>query len=299
MTRILFLLCICFLSSFAKAQDLNCRVQVLSANIQVTNKQIFETLETAIYDFLNTRKWTTDIIQIQERIDFNLIINITEWDGSNKFNATAQIISTRPVYNTSYNTPILNLSDKDWRFTYTESEALEINETGNRNNLTSMLAFYAYFVIGLDYDTYSPLGGTPYFQKAQSILNDAQNLSENGWKAFEDTRNRYWMVENVTNPSFRPYRQALYQYHRLGLDRMNDKMDEGRKAIVECLPLLKKVFSAQPGAFMLQLFFTSKVDEMVNIFSKINPSEKGKIIEQLIELNPANGSKYQKILTAN
>lgn len=297
MRYLLLFLCSLFIFQKSSAQDLNCKVQVLSASIQSSDKRIFETLKTSIFDFMNNRKWVSDIIQVQERIECTIILNITEWDGSSQFKATAQIVSSRPVYNTSYNSPILNLNDKDIAFTYTESQALEFNETGNRNNLTSVLAFYAYLVIGMDYDTFSLEGGTPYFQKAQAIVSDAQNLPERGWKAYEDTRNRYWMLENITSAAFKPYRKAQYQYHRLGLDRMQDKMDEGRKAIADCLPLLNTAFQEKRQAFMTQVFFFTKVDELVNIFSKANPSDKASIVNQLSELDPSDATKYQKILT--
>lgn len=297
MRSLLILFVTTLFSLAAQSQDLNCKVQVISASIQNTDKQrVFETLKNSIFDFMNNRKWTPDIIQIQERIECTMILNVTEWDGSSEFKANLQLVSSRPVFNSSYNSTLINLSDKDIQFTYTESQALDFNEAGNKNNLTSILAFYAYFVVGLDYDTFSLEGGTPYFQKAQTIVNDAQNLTEKGWKAYEDTRNRYWLAENMLSPAFKPFRQMLYQYHRLGLDKMNDKMDDGRKAIMTCIPLLQRVNNDKRGAFMLQIFFSSKSDELVNIFSKASSSDKSQIVTDLSTIDPANGVKYQKIL---
>lgn len=297
MRSFLILFVAILLAPAVQAQDLNCKVQVISASIQNTDKQrVFETLKNSIFDFMNNRKWTPDIIQVQERIECTMILNVTEWDGSSEFKANLQLVSSRPVFNSSYNSTIINLSDKDIQFTYTESQALDFAEAGNKNNLTSLLAFYAYFIVGLDYDTFSLEGGTPYFQKAQTIVNDAQNLTEKGWKAYEDTRNRYWLVENMLSPAFKPFRLMLHQYHRLGLDKMNDKMDDGRKAIMACIPLLQRVNNDKRGAFMLQIFFSSKSDELVNIFSKASSSDKAQIVTDLSTIDPANGVKYQKIL---
>lgn len=301
MKKIALLISLVLYCSLGQAQDLFCKVQVTSAtkDIQMTPafQNLLKTLQTSIFEFMNNRKWTEDIIQPNERIEVNLLINIVAWDQANQFSATAQVQLVRPVYGTSYNSQVLNLSDKDWAFTYNESEALEFVETGNKSNLTSMLAYYAYLLIGMDYDTFSLEGGTPYFTKAQAIVNNAQNNAEKGWKPYEDTRNRYWIVENLLNSSLRPYRQVMYQYHRLGMDMMSQKLEEGRKVISECIPLLQRAKLERPSGVIFSLFFSAKVDEIVNIYSKADENTKTMVVAKFSEMDPANGTKYQKILT--
>lgn len=245
----------CFINQ-GFAQDLNARVQILTPQIQSVNKRIVETLETAITDFLNGRKWSNDSFRPQERIDCNLVITITEWDGSSpNFKAEAQIQSSRPVYNASYNSTLLNLSDKNFDFYYTEGQALDFSEQNYIANLSSLLAFYAEVIVGLDYDSFSNLGGSPYFTKAQTTLNNSQNSSNLGWKAFEGLRNRYWLIENLNNKSFLPLRAALYRYHRNGLDEMADNPSKGRKAVLDLLPDLEKIDQLKQGAMLTQLFY--------------------------------------------
>ena len=297
MLKKLFLLLFLNILAFSlPAQDLSCKVQVLSPKIQATDKHIFKVLEGAISEFMNNRKWSNDVFQVQERIECIFIITVNQWDGDQRFEASAQIQLSRPVYGTTYNSPLLNLSDQDFGFTYAESQALDFSESSNLSNLTSILAYYAFIMIGMDYDTFSLEGGTPYYQKAQNIVNNAQNTSEKGWKAFEDTRNRYWLVENLLSSGFKPMRQVFYQYHRKGMDVLSQKPEEGRAQIEGCLPLLQKVFREKPGSMILALFFNAKTDEMVNVLSKSTPSEKPKLVEMLSEMDAANINKYRLIL---
>lgn len=299
----LFFIFFLLLSLHAFSQDINCRVQVLSVSkgveVNATDKKIFEDLQKAISEFMNTHKWTNDVIQPNERLECNLVINITEKVAADQFKATAQILSSRPVYGTSYNTTLFNFNDENWSFNYVENQPMEFSETNNQNNLTSMLAYYAYIILGIDYDTFSLMGGTPYFQKAQTIVNNSQNMTGDvkGWKAYESTKNRYWYPENALNPSFKPLRESLYLYHRKGLDVMSSNLEEGKTQINDCLPLIQKVYRDKPNSMMMTLFFTAKADELVNIFSKSDPAVKAKVVATLSEVDPGNISKYQKILT--
>jgi len=288
---VLILLAGCFLSS-VKAQDLNARVQLLSPQVQNTNKRVLDVLEVAIRDFLNNRKWSSDNFLSQERIDCSLIINILEWDGSSNFKAEAQIQSSRPVYGTSYNTTVLNLSDKDFSFTYTEGQPMDFSDQNYISNLTSLLAYYAYIIVGMDYDSFSKLSGTPYYNKAQTILNNAQNAPFTGWKAFENMKNRFWLVENLTNKAYNPVRETVFDYHRNGLDIMYDNQTKGRKEIVGLLPQLQKIDRQKQGSMINQVFFTAKADELVNIISQLSPQERMKSYNILTSLDPANISKY-------
>ncbi len=293
MKRLFFSIIFLFTGCFVNAQDLNARVQVLSPLVQNTNKRPLEVLETAIREFLNNRKWSTDALLSQERIDCNFVIKINEWDGSSNFKAEAQIQSSRPVYGSSYNSTIINLSDRNFDFNYSEGQPLDFSEQQYISNLTSLLAFYANIIVGLDYDTFSKFGGSAYYTKAQAILNVAQNAPYNGWKAFEDLRNRFWLIENLTNKSFNPIHETLYTYHKNGLDVMAESASKGRKVIAGALPDLLKIDKQKQGSVLNQVFFTSKSDEIVNIFSKADAQEKIKMYNLLVELDPPNISKYE------
>lgn len=294
MRYVLFLV-ICISTLRAYAQDLNARVQVLSPQIQSANKRALEVLETGIKDFLNNRKWTTDRLQSQERIDCNFVITITEWDGSSNFKAEAQIQSSRPVYGTSYNSTVLNITDKNFDFAYAEGQPLDFSEEVFINNLTSLLGYYAYIITGLDYDTFSKFGGTTYYNRAQTVLNNAQNAPYTGWKGFDGLRNRYWLIENLTNKTYNPIRESLYHYHRNGLDVMSENAQKGRKAIASVLPELQKIDKQKQGSMLTQLFFTAKADELVGIFSSSDPQERMKAYNILLDTDPANTSKYDAL----
>ncbi len=286
-------------SKISFAQDVNCRVQILTPSIQSSDKQIFTEMEKAIFEFINNTKWTNDIIQINERIDLNIIINIKEQIGQDEFKATAQIQSSRPVFNTSYNSTLFNYSDDEWTFKYTLNQALEFSENDARSNLTSLIAYYVNIVIGMDYDSFSSLGGTSYYQKARNIVNLCQSQPGKGWKAFDGTRNRFILIDNYLDNAFKPIRETNYRYHRIGLDIMSQNIDNGRQEIADCLPLLQKVYKDRPNSMLLNVFFGAKADELINIFSKALPNEKSKIVTILSETDPANNNKYQQILRVN
>jgi hypothetical protein len=279
------------------AQELNCAVQVLSPQIQGTaEKKIFETLQTSVFEFMNNTKWTKDVFQLDERIECSITITISDKLSSDEFKGSIQVQSRRPVYKSGYNSTMFNWSDNDFQFKYLEYQAMDFSETTHMNNLTSVLAYYAYVILGIDYDSFSLNGGTPFFQKAQTIVSNAQNAPEKGWRAIESTKNRYWIIENMLNPTFSPLRECVYVYHRTGLDVLVSDKETGRATIAESLKLLKKVHSDRPGSFNLQLFFNAKSDELVNVFSVSFPDEKSRVVNILNEVDPANSNKYQKIL---
>ncbi|MEY5068471.1 MAG: hypothetical protein RLZ47_333 [Bacteroidota bacterium] len=291
---LLFNLCCVFIS--LHAQDLNTRVQILSPKVQSANKRILDVLESGIVEFMNGRKWSSDVIKPQERIDCNLVINITEWDGSSpNFKAEAQIQVSRPVYNSSYNSTLLNLSDPFFDFYYIEGQAIDFSDQNYISNLSSLLAFYANIAVGLDCDSFSKLSGNPYFAKAQNILNNAQNSPNAGWKAFEGLRNRFWLIENLNNKSFIPLREAFYVYHRNGLDEMSDNPAKARQTIAQLLPELEKLDQQKQGAMLTQLFFTAKADELINILKNANTPDKMRAAQILMKLDPTNAAKYESL----
>lgn len=299
MNRVKYLILFLLLASTQLfAQELRCNIQINSQKIQGTNRQMFQTLQTAVYEFMNNTNWTNHVYGQDERIECTIMINLNEQIGSDEYKGTLQVQSRRPVFNASYNSPMLNFMDNNLHFRYLEYDKLEFSENSHLNNLTSTLAFYAYIILGFDYDSFSYLGGTEYFQKAEKIVTNAQNAQERGWKAYEGNRkNRYWLAENVLNDKYRPLREVYYRYHRLGLDRMSDKLMEGRAEIAETLTNIQKIYREKPDPYMfyLQLFFDAKSDELVNIFSESFPTEQTRVSNILIEVDNANASKYKKI----
>lgn len=278
------------------SQELNCQVNVESPQIQgTTEKQIFEQVKKAVFEFMNNTRWTKDNFTTQERIDCSILITVTQKLDVDQYKATIQVQSRRPVYKSSYPSPVMNYIDENFVFKFQQFQQLEFNLNTYSNNLTSVLAFYAYIIIANDYDTFSNLGGTEYFQKAQLIVANAQSSGEVGWKSFESNKNRYWIVENALQPVFQPIRECMYRYHRLGLDIMYDKANDGRKEILSSTNLLVGVYKNRPASFIMELFFNAKADELVNIFSKGLPDEKGKAVENLTTVDPANSTKYFKI----
>jgi hypothetical protein len=280
----------------ANGQELNCEVQVIYPQIQGVNVQIFEQMEQDMFEFLNNRRWTNDKFTIEERITCSLILNITEARASsNVYKAEMQIISSRPVFNSDYTTAVLNCRDNDVVFEYTPATQYNFNPDLFRNNLVSILAYYAYMVIAYDYDTFSLKGGTPYYQQAQRIVISAQQSPNPGWKAYDGDKNRYWLAENMLSPTFEPMRECLYNYHRLGLDVMSDKMQQGRQQVLSSIQKFNQIFRIQPLAYNTQLFFLAKSDEIVDIFKEAPAPERNIAYETLSKVDPGNLAKYDKM----
>ncbi|TLX78444.1 DUF4835 family protein [Labilibacter sediminis] len=294
---IISLLLLCCVAG--NAQELQCSVSVVSPSVQGTNKQVFETLQSAILEFMNGQKWTDNVFSGEERIECSILINVKEIISVDEFSGSLQIQVRRPVYNSSYSSILLNYLDQDFSFRYVEFEPLIFNPNTFESNLVGVLSYYAYLAIGLDYDTFSKYGGTKYIEMAEQIVNSAQNAPQKGWRSFESTRNRYWLVENYLNEFHRPLRECMYQYHRLGLDKMSDKPEAGRKVVLESIEKLRKTHRQKPGSFGLQVFFDAKSDELINVFSESFSMEKGQAIEVLSEVDPANAEKYKKSLSEN
>jgi len=278
------------------AQELRCNVQILSSQIQGTNKQVFKTLQEDLYEFMNTRIWTEDDFSNEERIECKILINLQNRSGD-QFSGSLTVSSRRPVFNSSYNTSLFSYKDTDIQFRYQENEPLEFDINEFKSNLTSILAYYAYIIIGLDYDSFELKGGTPYFRRAQQIVSNAQNASGSGWKAYESRRNRYWLVENILNNEYEEVREFIYQYHRQGLDKMHDNVSMARAEISESLELLQEVHRQEPDPhmFFMKLVVESKSNEFVNVFSESPMDESERVYKILAEIDPSHSERYEKI----
>jgi hypothetical protein len=279
------------------AQELNCQIQINTSQIQgTTNKQIFTQLETAIFEFVNNRKWTNEIYAPNERIECSMFITIKEAIGADEYAGTIQVSARRPVFKSSYHSQVLNIEDDKFQFKFQQFSQLEFNINTFQNNLTSVLAYYAYVILATDYDSFSPHGGTAYWQKAQEIVNNAQNTPEPGWRSSEQgSRNRYWLVENALHPTFKGIRDCLYAYSMKGLDAMHQNQEEGRAAVLKSLDLLVPVAQNRPASFNMTVFFNAKRDELINIFKGATPEEKNKVLETLMTVDPAGTTRYAKI----
>lgn len=290
----------CMAAATAGAQELRSSIQVQSASVQGTNKQVYESMRTDLTEFVNNMVWTRDRYDNIERIECNFVFNITEQISSNEFKGKLNVQLRRPVYNSAYSTAMLNIEDANVQFKYTEGQALTYSTTGyDSDNLVPLIAFYVYMALGVDYDSFSLNGGSEFYTKAEAIVSSAQSSQYSGWKSFESTQNRYWLNESVLSESHRAFRKSLYDYHRQGLDKMHANPEQARTAIYNAIDNLRKVKRSYPrNSYMLNQFFTCKADEIVNIFSEAPVIEKNKIVEILTEVDPANISKYEKIKSA-
>ena len=296
MTRTILLLILFLQVATGMAQEFNVQVQVITPQIQGTDRRVYEALQKSLYEFVNDRKWSPYTVKPEERIEGSILITINDHPSSDEYRAKLNVILQRPVYKTSYNSSLFNYADNDFKFRYVEAQALEYSDNTYTSNLTSVIAYYLNIFLAMDADSFSSMGGTLFYQKAQDIVNAAQSSNEAGWKAFESQRNRYWMVENYLNPSYTKLRESLYKYHRLGLDVMADQIDQGRNSINETLENLRQVYRERPGLFILQLLLEAKRDEIINIYSKASPADQTKAVNILREIDPSNGNKYQQIL---
>ena len=293
-------LCLCGIFSNTtdcNAQELNCSVRINHSQVQGSNKSVFETLETAITEFMNNKSWTELQFQKVEKIDCTLNITIKKYDEStNYFTGELLFQISRPVFNSSYSSTVFSMRDGSFNFTYKEYDPLEFNENNLDNNLTAMLAYYAYLFIGLDLDTFSELGGTEVLHMAENIVNNAQTIGDAGWKAFEDSKNRHAIINDYMETSLESFRSMMYKYHRLGLDEMASNADRGRAAISEAIDLLKESHSNKPLSQLPQIFTDYKRDEIVNIYSGHGTDkEKTTVADIVSNINASQNSYWDKI----
>lgn len=291
MKRILWML---LLAGFGKlqAQELNARVTILAPQVSNISKPTIDALQRTIRDFLNNNKFSTENYKPTERIDCSFVITINSWDGGSGYTAEAQIQSSRPVFNSSYNSTLLNMSDKNFDFSYNDGATIDFSEQNYISNISALLSYYAYTIIGLDKDSFARMGGTTYFKKAQNIINLAQASGNAGWKAADGLRNRFWFNENVLNPVFSELRAFIYSYHLNGLDQLTDN-DKGLTAIVAALPALQQMDKQKLGSIFPNVYFASKAEEVTNVLAKLNVQERLKAYNMLAEIDPANIGKYE------
>ena len=294
-----YLIAALFVAIFAQsaaAQELEIRIQVSHSQLQGVDNTKYENMQKALNEFVTNQIWTNNVFKTEERIKCNMLLNITKEVYSDEFQATLQVVSSRPVYGTGYDSPMLNILDKNIQFKYADGETLIFNENSH-DELTSLIAYYVYIIIGFDYDSFGKMGGTPYFEKAQKIVNNAQGSNYAGWKSFEtNKRNRYWLAENLMNSIYAPIREYIYKYHRLGLDLMGTRLADGCASIAEGMNDLLKVHRQKSDSYLMSIFFDAKADEIVNIFSNSSDqAQQNKVYIFLKEIDASNLSKYDKI----
>lgn len=279
----------------AHSQELNCAVDVNARQIEGSEKVMFQQMKDKIFQLVNGRAWTDDSYEAHERIECSILINLTERLGPNQFKGNIQVQASRPVFNTNYKSPIMNVRDEDFVISYNQFEPLQFNKGTYNGELVSILSFYIYMILAYDYDSFSLEGGTPYFQIAQGIVNNAQGSAEEGWKAFEDQNNRYWLVENALSARFKPLRKTYYNYHRLGFDILQQDIERGKKVIIESLKELRPIHNVAPSSYNLQVFFNAKKQEIMNLFEEALPQDRSELAELLITIDPGNANSYEKL----
>jgi hypothetical protein len=278
------------------AQELNCTCTINSTQITTSDRGIFRDMKTAIEQFMNSRKWSGDSYKTYEKIKCNLLMTITKMPSIGSFGASIQVQAARPVFNTNYSSLIFNFADRDFEFEYIESLPMEYNDNTYTTNLTAMLAVYAYLMIGVDHDSFSELGGSPFFQKALAVVNNAQQSNRAGWDALNSNRSRYWIVENYNNAQMMEMRRAFYSYHRLALDNFEKDPDKSREIIVRGLREIKKVRDVNPTSILVVSFFDAKSRELANLFSSGNVPVRREAYDIITSIDPSNRTAYEKMI---
>ena len=295
-----FLFLFCLLNFIAFGQEFNCQVSiVVEAKVEVStaDKAVIDRLETAIFEFMNNQEWTSDRYKTEERINCQIQLQIKGIPSYGNFTGSMQIQSSRPAFHSSYNSTLFNFQDDDVNISFTGESPLILPKNGYRDNLSSILGFYGYFMLGMDYDSFSPKGGSPYFTEAQQIVSNAQSSGNAGWQSNEKgNKNRYWLVDNILQQLFEPLRECNYEYHRKGIDQLYDNKEEGRKAITASLKKLTKISTVRPNSINLLNFVQTKVNELSNLYIDADTKEKTDVENVLKGIDPANSSKYEQIL---
>lgn len=301
MKKIFFMLLMAlvgFMPAFAddEATELNCEVEVNSLKITNGSKDIFNELKQSITDYMNTTKWTNATFGTNEKIYCKLMLTVSSWDdATGVMKGDLQIQSQRPVYNSSYTTSLINYKDNKVDFVFDTGHQLVFNEMQMEDNLTAILNFWAYMIIAVDFDSFELNGGDPYYERAAQVVRLAQSAGETGWKAFEDNTNRSAVLSSFTDTQTSPIRQILYDYHRMGLDQMVVTVDKGRSAITHTLENLGKIYEVAPMSVCLTMFKNAKLDELINIYSKANMTEKEAVYEMLYQVYPSETTRLDQI----
>ncbi len=277
------------------SQEFLGNIQIQLQGVEGVDPSVFSNMETTIFEFMNNRVWSNYNFKIEERIEFTMVITISEVIGSDIFSGSINLVLQRPVYGSDYNTVVLNLVDNDVRFEFVPSQPMIYSDGTYSSNLTSILAYYAYLMLGFDFDTFSLEGGTEFYEKAMSVVSAAQNSNEKGWQAFEGPRNRYQLVENILNQSYGDLRKFIYEYHLKGLDIMSKDVIGGRAVVGKSLKYLQNVYNKRSGLYSLQVMTEAKRDEIINMFMKASPAEKTDMINIMREIDPPNGTRYEAV----
>jgi Domain of unknown function (DUF4835) len=289
-------LCTCCGTLPLAAQELQCRVSVQATTVQGVDRSIFQRLEQDVARYLNSRRWTEDLFEPTERIKCSITILISSaTEGGTRLGGTAQVQATRPVYGGSYETVVLNLQDKDFNITYAPFQALDFSEAVYSTNLAALLNYYAYMILGVDYDTFSPGGGIPFYQRAQNMVALATPGGEAGWKASDGQNNRYWLTENLLNNSYRASHDILYRYHREGLDQLAATPDAGRTSILASLQQLQQLFQGNPNVYWVRVFLDAKTAELTNVLRGGSAAQKEQFLEIMRTVDPSNLSTYRQV----
>ena len=299
MRHIVAILALIAMSIPMKAQELKCTISINSEQVQGSNKAIFTTLQQSMEEFVNTQRWTNMTFQEKERIECSMMI-VVKSVQDNMFVCEFTCQSRRPVFGTTYTTPTLNIKDANFTFTYQEYDRMEFQHNTFTSNLTALVAYYCYLIIGHDMDSFAKLGGTPYFQVCEDIVTSAQSASLDnaemvGWKAFESNRNRYALTNNLMDEAFKKYRAYYYDYHRHGLDEMVNNVANGRARIAKNIKVLKEAYNARPATYLVGTFLDAKSDELVNIFKSGTADEKKMVYELLMDIDPTRQDTYENI----
>lgn len=299
MRRIAAILLSASLSTAVFAQEFNCKATVIAPTVANQDPRIYKSLENAIMQLMNTRRWTNYNYAPAERIDCNFLITVNSQTSIDRFEGTMQIGYSRPVYGSDYLSPVFDIVDQDISFQFLEGTQIEFTPDRYLTNLSSLLGFYAYFMLGVDADSYKSMGGTEFYEIAQQTVSNAQSSSDAGWKAFEGQTNRYWLIDNQLQAVFRPLRELLYSYHRNGFDQMSKDPANSRKAIAASIEKLRTTHQAKPSSYNLQVFFNAKYNELVALFKPADPAEKSKILSTLSLIDPGHIQQYQKMVSGS
>lgn len=299
MRHIIAILALIVMSIAMTAQELKCTISINSEQVQGSNKAVFTTLQQSMEEFVNTQRWTNMTFQEKERIECSMMI-VVKSVQDNMFVCEFTCQSRRPVFGTTYTTPTLNIKDENFTFTYQEYDRMEFQTNTFTSNLTALVAYYCYLIIGHDMDSFAKLGGTPYFQVCEDIVTSAQSASLDnaemvGWKAFESNRNRYALTNNLMDEAFKKYRAYYYDYHRHGLDEMVNNVANGRARIAKDIKVLKEAYNARPATYLVGTFLDAKSDELVNIFKSGTADEKKMVYELLMDIDPTRQDTYENI----
>jgi len=294
---IVFFLALLAFNQASVAQELDCKVIINSTQVQSAERSVFDEMEDEFSRFMNDRKWTDDEFSNQEKIQCGLLITLESQDAGTQYTATVQVISVRPTYQTTYETSLLDFFDRDFDFEYQPSQSLNYTDNSFTSNITSLLAYYAYMFLGSDYDSFSELGGARHFEKALQIVNTAQQSGYSGWDQFGSINSRYWISQNTLDRVIEPFREAVYLYHRKGLDIMTEEPEEGRKNILEALTKINQVNKAKPRSIIVINFIDAKVDELTSIFSEGDLAIRREAYDLLKSIDPSRNEDFKKILT--